>query len=287
MSSLTILLALLAGAPADQPAQTTYSETFVKLTGTRTITSSGRMIRSSAATYPVIEQDTGLGSRALSFGRPAELPQEGLQPLGETVTSFVTVVIGGPVDDGDAFGHEDWTRTTNADGSFSERGFHGGGAWYELSVGPDFRAARRERDENRMAFGMTSVPVGSDRIAVAMGLGLQPDPAAVPALGGGTYTTPRWFAQPVPTVVEATAARNAPLPAECAQAKSSKALFVHRRRRQIDPTHGVRETISDTYYDPALAALCRIESVTATTYETSTGQPTERYTERTVVARAS
>jgi hypothetical protein len=102
-----------------------------------------------------------------------------------------------------------------------------------------------------------------------------------------SYTVRRWFpVQPRPTLAERAVTPNASLPPECGTlAPASHALFVHARRRQIDPTGSIRELVRDTYYDAGYAAVCRIETSSSTGYDAATGAQTSLHSERTVLAR--
>jgi hypothetical protein len=330
--ALLLLSLAAAGAPAPAPPPVT-------LTGTRTIVNDPGQGRAAMTTvYPVMEQDIGMGNRMLTFGLPAALPEEGMQPITESVTSVMAFPNGTPVEtssavvaarinlgvrqpfpvndvrtvtttkideraaadhivqvgtgaNGDGFAHVDLIRTTNGDGTFEEHGSQSEGGLYELHVGADFHAEPHSRSGSSQLDIVTG-PSGGDQITTTMRFMLSSPGGIIdsgPVVGGRTYTytASRWFpAQPGPTLVEHITTQNAALPADCNPATAAPAvLLVHHRRRQIDPTRGVRESIHDTYYDPSYAAVCRIETDSDIEFEISTGNQRRSLTQRTVVAR--
>jgi hypothetical protein len=71
----------------------------VTLTGTRTVVTSGRPRKTAAAgTYRVTETDTAPGVRLLVFDVTGPVPNEGIQPVSESVHSAITFPYGTPVE---------------------------------------------------------------------------------------------------------------------------------------------------------------------------------------------
>jgi len=190
---------------------------------------------------------------------------------------------------GATFASVDFVRTTNLDGSFDETGSVSEFNTHSLHVGADFAANSHDQTPGfSLRDVSTSTPSSDGPTAMVH---------VIVAFRGRTvgnvpivttsYTVRRWFpVQPRPTLAERAVTPNASLPPECGTlAPASHALFVHARRRQIDPTGSIRELVRDTYYDAGYAAVCRIETSSSTGYDAATGAQTSLHSERTVLAR--
>ena len=209
----------------------------------------------------------------------------GIDGLAETEH----VVAIGPQDRGAPFEYVDYTRTTKADGSYVARGRRGASDRFALTVGPDFHAILHSGGSDGPSFDLDTGPLGTDEVRASMRMVLGSDPRDTPVAVGDTYRVPSWFPpQPSPTLVEHVVTPNAAPSADCKSAvQTGPLLLVHHRRRQVDPSEGVRESTADTYYDTRYAAVCRISTESDAQYSLSTGALTSTNTERTVVARGT
>ena len=192
---------------------------------------------------------------------------------------------------GTTFADADFTRTTNADGSFHEDGSLGANETHALRVGADFGATSSDRTPGfSLREVTTSAPDGDTpdaRIAVTVrsqGRTIGPTP-----IDEASFVVRRWFPQQArPTRVDHAVRANAPLPSTCGFAATARApLAVHDRRRQIDPTGEVRDAEHDAFYDAAMAPLCRRDRIVTEAYDPTTGARTGARTDETVVSRAA
>ncbi len=191
---------------------------------------------------------------------------------------------------GVTFADEDFTRTTNADGSFHEAGSIGANEMHAVRVGVDFGATSHDETPG---FGLREVAVSAPdgngaeaRVSVTVrsqGRTIGPTP-----ITETSFVVARWYPeQAVPTRVDHAVRANAPLAAACRFAGSARAaVAVHDRRRQIDPTGEVRDTEHDTFYDATMLPLCRRDRIVTEEYDPATGAHTGSRIDETVVRRA-
>jgi hypothetical protein len=190
---------------------------------------------------------------------------------------------------GGSFASIDVTRTTHDDGSFDETGSIRSSEMHLLHVGVDFGATAHDQTPG---FGLRDVttlaPIGhGPNATIPVSVSTQGRTIGDVPIVRATYTVPVWFApQALPTEVAHVRTARAPLDAECRYPAGTRALAVHDRRRQVDPTGTITEVVSDLFYDATFAPLCRIDRTSTTWFDVTTGKQTGVRSDRLVVSAA-
>lgn len=225
------------------------------------------------------------------------------QPYPVDDVRIVTTTYGGPVaaiehvvergsgSNGVSFASVDFTRTTNADGSFDEEGSLSTWETHSAHVHPDFAASSHDQTPG---FGLRDLLVGAPAgtgagATIVVTVSTQGRTVGYAPVVVQTYTTPRWFSVDTPpTVASRVATRNAPTNSDCGfPPGTTSALEVRSERKQIDPTGTTTDVVQDVYYDASDAPLCRIEQSTVTYINVTTGTAAATRSDRTVVTTAT
>jgi hypothetical protein len=207
------------------------------------------------------------------------------------VAAIEHVVENGTGSNGTGFASVDFTRTTNADGSFDEEGSLSTFETHSVHVRPDFTASSHDHTPG---FGLRDVlvaaPAGMEAGAtIAVTVSMQGRTVGYAPVVVQTYTTLRWFSVDTPpTVASRVATRNAATNPDCGfPPGTTSALEVRGERRQIDPTGTTTDVVQDVFYDASVAPLCRIEQSTVTYMDVTTGTATATRSDRTVVTTSA
>jgi hypothetical protein len=188
---------------------------------------------------------------------------------------------------GVSFAHIDMTRTTHPDGSFDETGSVATMNTHDRHVGRDF--AVRSHDQTpgfSLVDLLITAPSGSGSgQTVSVTRSRQGRTIGDAPITTETYTIPAWFASmAAPVTAERTWTPNAPVAPACRLRAGAVGLRLHELRRRADPSTSLTETMRDTFYAPSLAAQCRIEQLSVTYYDVTTGSRIGSLVDRTVIS---
>lgn len=177
----------------------------------------------------------------------------------------------------------DYTRTTNADGSFDETGTDEGTTSHALHQAADGTSSLHDQLPGFFLRDVAvAAPSATGTLAVTtrtQGRAVGPSPPVVTS----SYTTPLWFNPQNIARVMRQVYGGGPYPPECNQPSSShSAFFIMTTHETVDVAAGL-DTASETdeYLDGTGTMFCRTTSVTANAVDVTTGAGTASYSDRT------
>lgn len=178
-----------------------------------------------------------------------------------------------------------YSRTTNADGSFDETGTFSDVGAHAIHQHADGSATSHDQ---LPGFFLLDVAVSAPSATLTVTTQTQGRTVGNPPVVTNTYTTPVWYAPGPLASGSLTVTPHTPTPLDCGFGLPIDTTQLSLRRMHVDVPTGTRVTDTDAaYVDSTGLMMCRDTTETTTTFDVTTGAATGTTTDVTSVRYVS